>query len=453
MTKTINISQKGGAINVLNDVSKVKNQTKIEPQKTTEGSTNKNIETVKNQPNTLEQKTTQKANSNSNEEKKFSKRILLLTIGAVVILLGIISFYYFEIYKYKPKSQSEVLSFVTNYVPSNSTPTLWKESLPLLDQPTEPKTEESPLNGLLFTKKQMNIMMQRRPVAVMINNHQATRPQSGLTSADIVIETNAESGITRYLAFFWSTAPEKVGSIRSLRQYYLEWLNEYDPILIHDGCAQTNNPLTNACGNTHLYGIKDISTIGAWRLNDGVRFAPHNEYSSVTNAWAYAEKMDWNKFPSTIKKWNFKKDEKQEDRGEKTTINVKFHTILANNGAYNVIWTYDKNTNSYLRKIGGRIDIDQENGQQVSAKNLVIQEVQLRPSGDSDSRIIIKTIDKGNAVILRDGKIVHGKWEKDARTSRTRYFDSNGKEIEFNRGRIWIMVVGKNVGQFDIVEQ
>ena len=168
-------------------------------------------------------------------------------------------------------------------------------------------------------------MMQRRPVAVMINNHQATRPQSGLTSADIVIETNAESGITRYLAFFWSTAPEKVGSIRSLRQYYLEWLNEYDPILIHDGCAQTNNPLTNACGNTHLYGIKDISTIGAWRLNDGVRFAPHNEYSSVTNAWAYAEKMDWNKFPSTIKKWNFKKDEKQEDRGEKTTINVKFH--------------------------------------------------------------------------------------------------------------------------------
>lgn len=451
MSKTINISQKGG-INVLDETAK-KNIVKEDIKASKEEKNNQIKPQTAKKTESIENKKTESIQNQNNEEKKISRRIKLLTLGAFIILIGIATFYYFEIYKYKPKSASEVIPFANTYIQSNSKPIVWNRELPLLDQPTEPKTEESPLNGLLFTQKQMEIMKKRRPVAVMINNHVATRPQSGLTSADIVIETNAESGITRYLGLFWSTAPEKVGSIRSLRQYYLEWLSEYDPILIHDGCAQTNNPLTNACGNTHLYGIKDISTIGSWRLNDGVRFAPHNEYSSITNAWAYAEKMDWNKFPTTIGKWNFKKDEPQKERGEKTTIAVKFHKVLANNGAYDVVWTYDRNSNTYLRKVGGRIDIDQENGQQVSAKNLVIQEVQLKPSGDPDARIIIKTIDKGDAVILRDGKIIHGKWSKDARNSRTKYFDSNGKEIVFNRGRIWIMALGRNVGQFDIVEK
>lgn len=75
----------------------------------------------------------------------------------------------------------------------------------------------------------MDVLKKRRPVAVMINNHSEARPQSGLNSADIVYETNAESGITRYLGIFWSSAPEKVGPVRSLRQYYLEWASEYDP--------------------------------------------------------------------------------------------------------------------------------------------------------------------------------------------------------------------------------
>jgi hypothetical protein len=368
-------------------------------------------------------------------------------------LVGIGLFYYFGIYKLKPTPLVEVLTFDDMFVSSYPSTSVFATDLTLLSKPEEPRTEESPLNGLLFSKSEMDILMKRRPVAVMINNHVEARPLSGLSSADIVIEANAESGITRHLGIFWSKAPAKVGPIRSLRQSYLEWLNEYDPILIHDGCADTDDPRTNACGNTYAYGIKDIATIGTWRSNEGGRVAPHNEYSSITNAWEYGEKMEWDSFPTSIASYAFKRDADVADRGEKTTVKTIFHTSLVNGGMYDVVWTYDSSTNSYLRRVGNQADMDAETNSQITAKVVVIQEVKVVPSGDSAGRLITTTIGQGDAVILQDGKITEGTWKKTSRTDRTKYYDSSGNAIEFNRGRLWISMIPQSFGKFDIIEQ
>lgn len=393
------------------------------------------------------------------EEKKHSEKTkinitwktFIFPVVAGITLLGIALFYYFGIYRVNPTPPGKVLTFNENYI---SSMVIQKESsLPLLSKPNEPRTEESAINGLLFSKTEMDVLLQRRPVAVMINNHADARPLSGLNSADIVIEANAESGITRHLGIFWSKAPEKVGPIRSLRQYYLEWLSEYDAILIHDGCAETSDPRTNACGNIYTYGTKDISTLGAWRSNEGGRVAPHNEYSSISNAWEYGVKMNWNSFPSSIQSFEFKRDAPISDRGEKTVVKTIFHTRLSNGGLYDAIWTYDRSTNSYFRKIGGQADMDQETNTQVNAKVVVIQEVKSVSSGDDKGRLITTTIGEGDAVFLQDGKIVNGKWKKTSRTDRTKYYDNSGKPIQFNRGRIWIAMIPQSDGKFDIIEQ
>jgi hypothetical protein len=388
------------------------------------------------------------------KEKKvlnFKFKNLILPIVAVLTLSGIALFYYFGIYKATPLNPAEVLPFNTNFISSIASAKQFVTNLTLLSKPEEPRTEESPLNGVLFTKSEMDILQSRRPVAVMINNHAAARPQSGLNSADIVIEANVESGITRYMAIFWSEAPEKVGPIRSIRQYYLEWLSEYDPIVIHDGCASSDDVRVNACGNIYLYGIKDIGTLGAWRWDDGRRYAPHNEYSSVEYAWEYAKKVDWDSFP-TIESWEFKNDSDISLRGDGETVEVTFHTRLNNGELYDAIWTYDATTNSYFRKVGGQADMDQETSTQVSAKNVVIQEVEMINTGDDKAHIILTTIDEGDAIFLIDGNIEYGTWKKTSRTDRTTYYDSKGDEIEFNRGRIWISVIPHSVGKFDILE-
>jgi len=386
------------------------------------------------------------------ERKPLKKWAIVSIIVASVLLVGggLFSFYYFGIFKFV-KNPSEVTDFPTNYL-KPSTQVFTTEEIIKLLQPKRPRTEESPLNGELFTIEEMEEMMKRRPVAVMVNNHVIARPQSGLNSADLVFEALVESGITRYLVIFWSDAPEKVGPVRSARNYYLQWLNPLDALYIHDGCAKSTNPEANACGNLYNYGIKDLSTVGSWRWDDGVRYAPHNEYNSITNAWDYAANLDWNDFPD-VESWSFKRDALPEERGNVTIAEISFHTRMDNGGAYDVKWTYDPDTNTYLRRIGGRLDIDQETNTQVWAKNVVIQEVDTSPAYDGTARIIIKTIDKGDATFLIDGKIEKGSWEKKSRTDRTTYYDSDGKEIQFNRGRIWIEAVPTDDGRFDIMEE
>ena len=387
-------------------------------------------------------------------KKKISANILIFSIVAFLTLCGLGFFFYFGIYKVKPVPPKDIIPFSEDFVASINSNAPFSKSLTSLQKPSEPRTEVSPLNGVLFTKTEMDKLRKRRPVAVMTNNHSQARPLSGLNSADIVIEANAEGGITRHMAIYWSEAPEKVGPIRSVRQYYLEWASEYDPLFIRDGCASSSDPRTNACSNIWLYSnIKDLATIGSWRWNDGRRYAPHNEYNSVKYAWEYASKNNWNTFPTDFEAWKFKRDADIADRGDKTVVKIAFHTRLHNSGLYDTMWTYDKTTNSYFRKVGGQADIDQETNTQINVKNVIVQTVRMVGSGDSKSHLIITTTGEGDAVILRDGKIINGKWKKSTRTDRTSYYDSAGKEIEFNRGEIWIAMLPHSDGKFDIIEQ
>jgi len=168
------------------------------------------------------------------KKKIFNKKIWLpiLITFAVLLALGTASFYYFGIYKVKPyKKPSQVISLNSEYLIPQAL--AFEFSALPIPTPTEPRTEQSTLNGILFTKTEMKLLQTKRPVAVMTNNHVDARPQSGLNSADVVYEALAESGITRYMAIYWSQAPKKVGPIRSSRQYYIEWLSPYDPLYIY----------------------------------------------------------------------------------------------------------------------------------------------------------------------------------------------------------------------------
>jgi hypothetical protein len=386
-------------------------------------------------------------------KKKFNFKVLIFPFVALLTLAGIAAFYYFEIYQIAPIPLEKVLSFNQDYVTSSSNGNVFSKELTLLSQPEEPKTEESPLNGLLFTQSEMTALKTKRPVVVMTDNQVDARPQSSMNSADIVIEANAEGGITRLMAIYWSTAPTEVGPIRSMREYFLEWASEYDPLIIHDGCASSDDPRTNACGNLYSFGVKDLSTTGAWRVNTATRFSPHNEYASVTYDWDYATKVGWDGFPTSLQSWQFKADAAPSSRADKSQVKLTFSVALNNGGDYDVVWTYDKSSNTYLRQVGGQADIDNETKTQVFAKDIVVQEVSEVQSGDEKAHLIVTTTGQGGATFLMDGKISYGTWKKDSRTDRTTYYDSTGKEVIFNRGRIWVEVLSTTDSKFDIIEQ
>ncbi len=327
-------------------------------------------------------------------------------------------------------------------------------SAALEEDPNEPRTEKCPLNGNLHTKKAKDFWEARRPLAVMIENHQEARPQSGLTSADLIYEAVAEGGITRFMAVYYCNLSDvQIGPVRSARTYYLDWLSEYDALYGHVGGANTPGP-ADALGQIIRYGIKGLNqfSIGFpvfWRdyqrLGHPVA-TEHTMYSTTQKLWEVGAKRGWSatdsagiRWDKNFIPWKFKEDPSTSS-GQVTKIIVNF---WQSQPAYQVTWTYDITSNSYKRKNGDDY-IDLNNKTQLSAKNIVVQF--LRESNANDGypgnvHLLYGTIGSGKALIFQDGNVVEGKWTKQSRTSRTKFTDKSGKEIEFIRGQIWIQTV------------
>lgn len=324
------------------------------------------------------------------------------------------------------------------------------------EDPNEPRTEKCPLDGALHTKRAREAWEKRLPLAVMIENHEESRPQSGLSSADVIYEAVAEGGITRFMAIFYCNLGDiQVGPVRSARTYFLDWVSEYnDPVYAHVGGANQEGP-ANALGQIQKYKIKTLNQFGIgfptyWR--DYQRLGrpvatEHTMYSTTQKLWEVSAKKGWVATTSGKLSWNdgftpwkFKDDSKSSNPSM-SSVAVSF---WENQSRYKVEWSYDVASNTYKRKNGGDNHLDMNNKQQIAPKNIVIQYQRESNANDGypgNVHLLYGTIGSGKALFFMDGKVTEGKWSKASRTARTKYTGDKGKEVEFNAGQIWIQTV------------
>ncbi|KKR80019.1 MAG: hypothetical protein UU73_C0001G0314 [Candidatus Daviesbacteria bacterium GW2011_GWA1_41_61] len=333
-------------------------------------------------------------------------------------------------------------------------------STALVEDEKEPRTEECPLNGTMRTQKARENWEKRFPLAVMIENSTEARPQSGLSSADIIYEAVAEGGITRFMVIYLCNLSDvQIGPVRSARTYFLDWLSEYDGLYAHVGGANTPGP-ANALGQIIKYKIKDLNqfSIGFptfWR--DYQRLGrpvatEHTMYSTTQKLWAIGAKKGWvventeDQLSQWFTPWEFKNDSLA------TTTDATLTSLASKaevefwqgKGDYSVSWSYDQTCNCYQRANGGVAHLDLNNNQQLAAKIVVVQfqrESRANDGYEGNLHLLYKTIGSGKALIFQDGKVTEGKWEKTSRVARSKYTDLRGKEIAFNRGLIWIQTV------------
>lgn len=322
-----------------------------------------------------------------------------------------------------------------------------------VEDPNEPKTESCPLNGTPHTKKAQDFWSKRRPLAVMIENHTESRPQSGLSYADVIYEAVAEGGITRFMALFYCNLSDiQVGPVRSARTYFLSWLGEYDALYVHVGGANTPGP-ADALGQIIKYGVKDLNqfSIGFpvfWRdyqrLGHPVA-TEHTMYSTTAKLWEVGAKRGFLATDSAGLRWdkNFTPWKFKDDKGGGATANIKVNFWESQPG-YNVEWTYDPASNSYKRKNGGSDHMDLDNNTQLSPKVVIVQFQKESNANDGypgNVHLLYGTEGSGKALFFQDGNVTEGKWAKTSRIARSKYTDKNGKEIELNKGQIWIQTV------------
>lgn len=324
-----------------------------------------------------------------------------------------------------------------------------------------PRTEECPLNGGMFSKDERKIWEERRPLTVMIENHLDSRPQSGLSRADIIYEAVAEGGITRFLAVFYCGAVAEevtIGPVRSARTYFLDFASEYGdyPLYAHVGGANVAGP-ANALGQIADYGWlkkgNDLNQFAIgfpvfWRDYERIGHpvaTEHTMYSTTEKLWEVAHKRgldakdkegnSWNK---NFVSWKFKNEARLEERGTVNKIEFDFWKDYKD---YSVRWEYDREKNLYYRFNGGVAHKDLNNQEQLSAKTVIIQFMEEKGPIDDLKHLLYKTVGKGKAIVFRDGLTIQGWWEKSSRQGRTKFFDSKRKEIELNRGQIWIEIL------------
>jgi len=328
-----------------------------------------------------------------------------------------------------------------------------------------PKTEECPLNGGLFSKPERAIWEKRRPIAVMIENHADSRPPSGLSRADVVYEAVAEGGITRFLAIFYCGAAAsdvKVAPVRSARVYFIDWAAGYgkNPIFMHVGGAND----FGGTGDTakEVRALELLQTLG-WRVPKGNDFdttydsgypvfwrnyerldhtvaTEHTMMASLDAAYQEAEKRGFAAKDAKGVSWdiNFQPWRFKDGKSESQTVKDISFGFWDNKPDYDVTWKYDPANNSYLRFNGGKEHKDLENGEQLTAKNVVILFTQVKASVDRNLHSLYVTVGNGKALIFQNGVAVEGNWEKKSRESMIVFKDKSGKEISFVRGPIWV---------------
>jgi hypothetical protein len=298
-----------------------------------------------------------------------------------------------------------------------------------------------PLDGVLVSPA----VAKRHVVAVMIDDQQDARPQSGLSSASQVWQAPAEGGIPRYVALFSEGDPKAVGPIRSSRLYFIAWAAEWNSLYMHvGGSPQAMKLLASAQGKGKVVWNADEFRVGStymWRIK--TRFAPHNVYTSSKYMRLLVKAVHAPVSVNYKAHWQFAADAPVAERPTSGSMRVPY---LANV----ITYAYQRSTNTYLRSVTkeGK-QIDAATKKRIAPKNVVVIFMSFAPLNDGSKkhRLEAQFTGTGKAWVFTNGKLVKGTWRKTSITAPTQLLGPDGKPITLTVGQTFVQVVplGTNV--------
>lgn len=286
-----------------------------------------------------------------------------------------------------------------------------------------------------------------RPLAVMIPNDKSALPQYNITNADILYECLVEGEITRLMAIFgdWTNL-ERVGNIRSCRDYFVYWAFEWDAIYCHAGGPFYID---------EVIGRSDTQNINALVAPQGVfyrssdRSAPQNLYLDGEDLLKEATRLGYELSPrdnySDDTHFQFASAAKPNNLEEYGSTAVTA-TKIDLSAAYPVTGTwfeYNEEDGLYYRyqKPSGGAHMDAATDSQLAFKNVLIQ-FTYHEQRDENGYLAFQCIDTSkDGWYFTNGKGIHVNWKKTSDYGATRYYDDNGKEITLNTGKTMICIV------------
>ena len=273
-------------------------------------------------------------------------------------------------------------------------------------------------------------------LSVKIENVADARPHVGLDKADIVWEQMVEGGLTRLNVVYHSNFPELVGPMRSVRPMDPDISAPLKGVF---ACSGGQRPFMDATAAVVGKFINEtIAGDVAIRVND--RYAPHNLFLNAKAAVEnFGEGLSAPK--AQIPFATGKKDKVVGSEADAKPVNG----MVLNFPAHESVWTYNQQTGVFDRSDDGS-PLMVKDGGQIFAKNVIVMDVQVRPSGVDPNVPETIMIGSGSAKFAVNGKLVEGTWEKQNTDSPVIFKDSKGQVVKFAPGNTWIELLPSGSG-------
>lgn len=289
----------------------------------------------------------------------------------------------------------------------------------------------------------------RRPIAVSIPNQKSCLPQYGITNASVIYQVPLRDNLTRLFCLFEDFDDlDRIGPVRSIRDYMVYDALEHDAIVCHWGSAYYANDLLNSEMVDNISqattGIA-VPTAGAFdRYDRPGKNSTDSAYMFVNGLMAGVEKRgySWDYDDTFEPKFLFAKDGVTADYEDADTATKIWPGTQGNFNTVGAYFEYDEATGLYDYYEYGEKLKDEHNGETLQVANVVLQ-VCYAEERDDHGYLIMEmhgpVTGDGTMYFFTQGKVVKGTWARmDGDEKPAHYYDEDGNEIVFNQGKTFI---------------
>jgi hypothetical protein len=292
----------------------------------------------------------------------------------------------------------------------------------------------SPINGMPVDDE---ALLDRRVIAVKVDNHPNARPQSGIQEADALFEIRVEGGITRFMAIFHDGDAEYLGPIRSGRPTDAKLIRALEATLFISGAQGWVQQGIRNVGITFF-----VQPDGMFRI--GSRRAPHNLYGSTVELRAFADTVDVPDTPPPAGLWEF--GELPDDAIEVETIDVAFSS------GFDVQWQWNgEQWERWFNDAPSQWSTEEGEESTISADTLVLIVGRYFTDGPSAGQggsavPSTDTVGEGRVVVAHGGTLVEGTWARESAEDPFTFTTLDGEPLPVPPGFMFGSIVPDSSG-------
>ena len=209
----------------------------------------------------------------------------------------------------------------------------------------------------------------------------------------------------------------------------------YDAAIVHAGGSG------EALSDIRSMGLKGMDSVSSIMRRISSRYSPHNYYTTGQQVLDLAVSRGYT--PNVVTPLQRIQPQEQADGSASGTASTapaaSVITVRISSPLYNVKYTWDAASGSYLREQGGAKHIDADSGTQL-APNVVIVPVIAKRIHPDRVHTQYDTVGSGKVYVFQNGTVTEGTWSKSSRSAQWLLKDNAGAEISLYPGQTWFTI-------------